>query len=450
MSDFKYDIAIIGGGPGGYVAASYATQFGKKVILFEKDKLGGNCLNVGCIPTKILAEAANRFKTVALSGTFGVKTKGVSFDWMALSSYSGETRRALITGVYSLMKRRGVDVIPDNAKISDKHTIIAGGIEYTTKNIIIATGSQPTNAPFKNRKIITSDEFWNLDHKPDRLLVVGGGVIGCEISSAMSRLGTKVYVVEMLPRLLSGFSDKAVQMLTNQLQEDNVDIYCGESVKDIYETEENLTVETEKQRVDCDYVLWAAGRKPVEVESSETIDKTEKDFVKVDVNYRTNNDNIYCIGDANGISMLAHSAIAQGMRVVEHICSGQQIEEAPYIPQCVFTSPAIARIGLDSDECRKLGMNIVTGTAPYIVSGYSRAVDESNGYYHVVRDVDTDRIVGAEIVGYEAFELIHILAPYVNKEIPARAMSDLIIAHPTLSEGIKIAIESSYTRSPQM
>lgn len=450
---YDYDIAVIGGGPGGYVAASYAAQFGRRVILIEKNKLGGCCLNVGCIPTKVLFETSRRYRQLKTDADFGITMSNAGFSWEKHKEHSGEVRSNLIKGVGSLLTSRKVEVVIADALLKDEHTIAAGGKVLSADSIILATGSRPAipaaYADIKN--VVTSDGFWDIDRQPDSVLIVGGGVIGCEIASALSGLGTKVTIVEQLDGLLSGFSDMAAGMLIKQFEKDGVRVLCGSTVSRIDEVNDGLVVCIGEEELKCDLVLWAAGRRPVDIDTGEiNLRRTENGYISVDEACRTSTGNIYCIGDANGLSLLAYSASSQAMQVVRQICVGSDSDEESLIPQCIYTYPEIASIGRSEEECRDLGMAVSAGSAPYRALGYAHAISEADGYIKVIRDIRTDTVVGAEIAGADAVELIHILLPYVQRKLPLKMLSDVVFAHPTLSEGIRLAVEASYIRSPQL
>lgn len=450
---YDYDLAVIGGGPAGYVAASYASQFGRKVVLIEKNKLGGCCLNVGCIPTKVLFEASRRNRQIDTDKLYGIRVSSDGFSWADLKEHSQSIRSSLVNGVSGLLKSRRVEVIHAEATFRDEHTVTVNDKVLTAEYIILANGTAPSipEQYAKISNVVTSDTFWDIESKPDSMVIVGGGVIGCEIASAMSGLGTKVTMIEQLPVLLAGFSDRAAGMLTEQLKKEGVSVLCDSTVTNISKTGEMLIVETEDAELECDHVLWAAGRKPVGMDMGDVaIGLTDKGFIRVDEDYKTNIENIYCIGDANGRSLLAYSASSQAMRVIKHICTGFDMEKEPVIPMCVYAYPELARIGLSEEDCGNMGIAASVGTAPYRALGYAHAVSEVDGYIRIVRDIKTDTLAGAEIVGQSAVELIHIIQPYVERKLPVKMLEDMVFAHPTLSEGVKLAVEASYIKSPQL
>ena len=449
---YDYDIAIIGGGPGGYVAGSYASQFGKKVCVIEKGLIGGCCLNVGCIPTKSILETATRYQHATNSVKYGIKAD-VSFDWNEYRANSVKIREELRNGVKRLLRSHRCDLIEGEASIISNNSIKVNDHNISAEKIIIATGSSPA-IPDKYKemnRVLTSDSFWEIDCRPKSIVIVGGGVIGCEIASALSRLGSKVTIVEQQSRLLMQFDTETVAILEKDLTNNGVDILYENSVTDIIEKNDEIIAIVDgqgPQTISAEYLLWSTGRKPViPAISGISINTNEQGYILTDDNCLTNVNTIYCIGDTNGKCMLAHAATAQAMNVVRHICIGNNASDSTFVPQTVFTYPQIAELGVTEKEC-DCG-SIAIGKIPYSSVGYSHIIDSTEGYYKIIRDIATDRIVGAQIVGYNACELIHILAPYINKPIDANMVQDMIFAHPTLSEGIKLAIEASYIRSPQ-
>lgn len=450
---YDYDIAVIGGGPAGYVAASYAAQFGRKVVLIEKSELGGCCLNTGCIPVKVLFEASRRYRQTKTDTNFGISTTGIDFSWEKLKKHSEDVRGTLVNGVESILTSRKIEIVYAEAYFKDAHTIMTGDKTLSADRIILATGTRSAiPAVYSNKEnVVTSDEFWRISSNPKSMVIVGGGVIGCEMSSALSGLGIRVTLVEQLPRLLCGFSDRSANLLTSQLERDGVRIICGSSVTDIKESGEGLVVAVGEDEIGCNYVLWSTGRKLVKPNNDKIgIRYTDEGFVCVDENYRTNIENIYCIGDANGVSLLAYSASSQAMRVVKHICTGCDMPPEPVIPQCIYTYPELARIGMTEEDCLKKGICFAVGDASYKTLGYAHAIGDTIGYIRLIRDIVSDTIAGAEIAGQDAVELIHVLQPFVARKLQAGMFEDIIPAHPTLSEGIKLALEASYIRSPQM
>jgi dihydrolipoamide dehydrogenase len=452
---FDYDILVIGGGPAGYTAASYSAQFGKRVALLEKRQLGGTCLNRGCIPTKILLEAAHRYENVQDSADFGVITEQCSFSWDSLVIYMRDTIKKLRSGVEHLLSSRQVALLKGEARLLSGQAIQVDGKQISAEYIILATGSRPAvPVHFSGTdRVFTSDNFWDIEKLPASLVIVGGGAIGCEIASALSTLGVHILLIEQMPRLLSAFDETHVAPLIKEFRKKNVDMYPGSAVSDIQWNGGAVIITLDNgTRLNADALLWATGRAAAltrEQASAIGLELTAKHFVAVDAHYKTNLPHLFCIGDANGRSLLAHSAIAQAMRVVNHICTGKAVDTEPLIPQCVYTAPALARAGISETEAKNAMYHYAAETVPYSAVGMSHAVKRVDGYFKIIRNLASDTLLGVEITGYNAYELIHILLPYIEKKLPCAMLDDILFAHPSLSEGLKIAVENTYIRSPQ-
>ena len=453
---FDYDILVIGGGPAGYTAASYSAQFGKRVALREKRQLGGTCLNRGCIPTKILLEAAHRYENVRDSAEFGVITEQCSFSWDNLAIYMRNTIKKLRSGVMSLLSSRRVVLLEGEARLLSGQAIQVDGKQISAEYIILATGSRPAiPAHFAGMdRVFTSDKFWDIEKLPASLAIVGGGAIGCELASALSTLGVHILLIEQMPRLLPMFDEAQIAPLIKEFRKKKVDMYLGSTVSDIQWNNDTVIIMLDNgARLNADALLWTTGRAAAltrEQASAIGLELTTKQFVAVDANYKTNLPNLFCIGDANGRSLLAHSAIMQAMRVVNHICAGKAADTEPLIPQCVYTTPALARAGISETEAKNAAYHYAAGSAPYSAVGMSHTIKRIDGRFKIIRNLASDTLLGVEITGYNAYEFIHILLPYIEKKLPCAALDDIILAHPSLSEGLKIAVENTYIRSPQM
>jgi dihydrolipoamide dehydrogenase len=451
---FDYDVIVIGGGPAGYTAASYAAQHGKRTALIERENLGGCCLNRGCIPTKILLEAANRYDSLCENPAFGVTATEASFSWNALQKYTQKTIETLRSGVHSLLKTRKVSILQGEASLQSGQSVQVDEKLLSVKNIILAVGSRPSipEGLINNDKIVTSDTFWHLKKFPKTITIAGGGVIGCEIASALSRLGVSVSIVEQLPNILPAFEKEQTALLLNTLHKNKVKLYPGTGVSDIQDATDTVSITLANGiQLESNMLLWATGRS-TNINFADAgrigLSLTTKNSIAIDENYKTNIEGLFCIGDANGRSPLAHSAIIQAMRVVQHICTGKTLGREPVTPQCVYTSPALAKIGFSEKEAIESGYTCATGTAPYAAMGMSHATNRKTGCIKVVRDIASDKLLGAAITGEDAFELIATLLPFIEQH--CTAFLDMVFPHPSLSEGLKIAIENTYTCSPQM
>lgn len=441
-----YDIAIIGGGPGGYVAAIYAGKKKAKVALVEKGELGGTCLNRGCIPTKSLIHGANLLQAIKSAKDFGITADNVNIDWDKLQKKTSRIVKTLTKGVENLLKANNVTVMQGRAKLSRKNTIEISGetgqSTITADNIILATGSVPTLVPIPGKElqnVMTSDQALFLGEIPSSILIIGGGVIGLEIGYVYNSFGCRITVVEMLPEILPR-QDKEISLeLKKQLERQGIEIYTDSMVRKIREKDGILqtVIETKEgtKTVDSEKILMATGRAPA-VDAFKDIGlHIEKSGVVVDEYLKTNIDNIYAVGDVTGKSMLAHVASHQGITAVKKILGENEKIDYKAIPSCVYTSPEVASVGMTEDEARRLFRdNIRVGRFPYAASGKAKTLGEVNGFVKIISESKYNEILGVHIVGPSATELIAEAVLAIKLECTAEELANTIHAHPTLSE----------------
>ena len=443
-----YDIAIIGGGPGGYVAAIYAGKKKAKVALVEKGELGGTCLNRGCIPTKSLIHGANLLQAIKSAKDFGITADNVNIDWDKLQKKTSRIVKTLTKGVENLLKANNVTVMQGRAKLSRKNTIEISGetgqSTITADNIILATGSVPTLVPIPGKElqnVMTSDQALFLGEIPSSILIIGGGVIGLEIGYVYNSFGCRITVVEMLPEILPR-QDKEISLeLKKQLERQGIEIYTDSMVRKIREKDGILqtVIETKEgtKTVDSEKILMATGRAPA-VDAFKDIGlHIEKSGVVVDEYLKTNIDNIYAVGDVTGKSMLAHVASHQGITAVKNILGENEKIDYKAIPSCVYTSPEVASVGMTEDEARRLFRdNIRVGRFPYAASGKAKTLGEVNGFVKIISESKYNEILGVHIVGPSATELIAEAVLAIKLECTAEELANTIHAHPTLSEAM--------------
>lgn len=441
-----YDIAIIGGGPGGYVAAIYAGKKKAKVALVEKGELGGTCLNRGCIPTKSLIHGANLLQAIKSAKDFGITADNVNIDWDKLQKKTSRIVKTLTKGVENLLKANNVTVMQGRAKLSRKNTIEISGetgqSTITADNIILATGSVPTLVPIPGKElqnVMTSDQALFLGEIPSSILIIGGGVIGLEIGYVYNSFGCRITVVEMLAEILPR-QDKEISLeLKKQLERQGIEIYTDSMVRKIREKDGILqtVIETKEgtKTVDSEKILMATGRAPA-VDAFKDIGlHIEKSGVVVDEYLKTNIDNIYAVGDVTGKSMLAHVASHQGITAVKKILGENEKIDYKAIPSCVYTSPEVASVGMTEDEARRLFRdNIRVGRFPYAASGKAKTLGEVNGFVKIISESKYNEILGVHIVGPSATELIAEAVLAIKLECTAEELANTIHAHPTLSE----------------
>ncbi|HLV83793.1 MAG TPA: dihydrolipoyl dehydrogenase [Devosia sp.] len=454
-----FDLTIIGSGPGGYVAAIRASQLGMKVAVVEKWAThGGTCLNIGCIPSKALLHASELFEEAG----HGFKALGIDIPAPVLNlkqmmTHKTETVAANVGGVDYLFKKnkittfQGIGTIAAPGKV---HVTPQNGamIEIDSKNIVIASGSVSANLPgieIDEKKIVTSTGALNLEKVPGKLVVVGAGVIGLELGSVWARLGSQVTVVEYLDRILPGMDSEVARQFQRMLQKQGMEFKLSSKVAGVDKQDDGslkVSVEPAKggagELLDADVVLVAIGRKPyTEGLGLDIVGVAldERGRVRVDGQYKTSVDGIYAIGDVIAGPMLAHKAEDEGIAVAE-ILNGQA-GHVNYgaIPSVVYTSPEVASVGKTEDELKADGIEYKIGKFPFSANGRAKAMLATQGFVKILADVDTDRVLGAHIVGKNAGEMIHELVVLMEFSGAAEDLARSTHAHPTLSEAVREA-----------
>jgi len=451
----EIEVVIIGGGLGGYVAAIKAAQLGLKVVLVEKDKLGGVCLNWGCIPTKALVSTAELLNNLQRAGEFGIQVKDYSFDFPAIMKRKDMITKRLSSGVEQLLKANRVRVIKGEGQIIKPGTVeitdAAGEKEMIkSKNIIIATGSSVMKLPIPgidNEGVITSDGALSLSELPSRMLIIGGGVVGIEFAGIFKALGVEVTVVEMLPRILLPIDEEIAVRLTQLLKRKGIEILTDSKVKEIKKNRQNLevlisTADGEK-KLEVEKVLLAAGRVPElgNIDVQRLGIELDKGAIKVDEKMRTNIPGIYAVGDVVGKIMLAHVASREGIVAVENISGKEVLMDYKVVPNCVFSMPEVASVGLTEEEARKENHNIKVSKFPFIANGKALSMGETEGMVKIIADADTSELLGFHILGAHASDLIAEGSLALSMEATAFEIVNTIHAHPTLSEAIAEAAE---------
>ena len=443
-----YDIAIIGGGPGGYAAAIYASKKQAKVTLIEKGELGGTCLNKGCIPTKTLIHSAKLLQDIKGARGFGIIADDVDIDWNVIQKNTACTVKNLKKGVENLLKVNGVEVFQGLAKLRDQNTIkISYETEQktiTAENIILATGSAPITIPIPGHKlqnVITSDEALFMEKLPSSMLIIGGGVVGLEIGYIYNTFGVEITIVEMLSTILPSQDEEISKELRKHMEKQGIKIYTDAKVKEIKEKENILQTffETKEgiKTVDSEKVLVATGRKPVVDVFIDTGLNINKTGIVINDYLQTNIDNIYAIGDVTGKSMLAHVASHQGLVAVKNVLGEKRKMDYGVIPSCIYTNPEVAMVGMTEQEAKaKYNDNIIIGRFPYTASGKAMTIGERNGFVKIIAEPRYNEILGVYIIGSQATELIAEASLAIKLECTAEELANTIHAHPTLSETI--------------
>lgn len=439
-----YDLIVIGGGPGGYSAAIRASQYGLKVALAEQNKLGGTCINAGCIPTKVYAHAASLINEIKGSSEFGINAK-YNLDLDQLRNKKNSVIKSLASGISYLMEKNKIDIINGRAEFLDENTVIVGGSRYNSKNFIIATGSEPFIPAIEginNNGVIISDEALEMKSIPKSILIVGAGIIGLEFANIYNALGSEVTIIEMLPDLLPMVDRDVAEVYCEILKSRNIKLFLNSKVEKIEKgLEVTISGYNEKQIMKCETALVAVGRKANINGVSALNLEIDKKGIKVNSRMQTSIDNIYCIGDVNGISQLAHVASYQGDVAVKNIVGEYNEAEYNVIPGCIYTDPEISFVGLNETEARKKYADTKIGTYPYSYSGRAQTMGANEGLIKVICEGNYDRIVGVQIIGKDASELIHEGSLAIKYELSVHELIESIHAHPTLSEMFKEACE---------
>lgn len=458
MQTIKTDIAVIGGGPGGYTAAFYASAKGRKVVLIEKEsRLGGVCLNRGCIPSKALLHAADALMSAKEAEAFGIRFGKPSIDLVRLREWKKEILEKLSQGIRSIAGRRGVEVITGEAAFRDTKTLKVADTIIQFDHAIIATGSVPampgsfrTGSPL----IMTSTEALELETIPKRLLVVGAGYIGMELGTAYALLGSRVTVVEALPGMLTGADPDLVRYVLESAEKKFEKIHLNASVISVTAGTDNVkaVIESGGARTEdvFDRVLVAVGRVPCSTGLG--LEKTgirtdEKGFIRTDAEKRTDEPSVFAIGDVTGGMMLAHKAAEDAKKAVHGICGVEPKAHEAVLPAVVFTDPEVAWCGLTESEARARNSAVQIVKFPWTASGRAAALGRTDGVTKLLIDPTTEKILGAGICGKGVGELIAEMVLAIERGLTAEALSRAVHPHPTLSETIMECAEMFYGTS---
>lgn len=450
-----YEVAVIGGGPGGYVAAIRAAQMGKKTCIIEKDSLGGVCLNRGCIPTKALLRSAEALKEVRESKIFGVIDADVSkakLDMNIVQERKNDIIKKLTGGVSGLLKANGAEIIKGEASLVDRNTIRIGDKVITSDYIIIASGSDAKSLPVpvsSDAEIWTSTEALDMKEIPESIAIIGGGVIGIEFAYFMASAGAKVSVVEFLDRILPMVDEEITAQVSDMLKEMGVSIYTGAKVTEIAGKKVIFEKDGKIQNVEGEKILVSVGRIPnTKNLNLEAIGiKTEKGSIATDNSLKTNIDNIYAVGDINGKAMLAHVASMEGIAAVENICGHSYFMDYDKIPSAVYISPEIACVGLTEQQAREKYKNVRVGRFPLSANGKAAVAGEARGMIKVIVEPTYNEIVGVHIYSIHATDMIAEAVVAMNLEGTAEEVAMSIHPHPTVSEIMHEAFHAAKDRA---
>jgi len=452
MNEMKTELAIIGAGPGGYVAGIRAGQLGIKTIIIEKNYLGGVCLNVGCIPTKALLHASEILLNIKNSSKMGIEINDLKLDIKKLNSWKNSIIDKLVSGINFLLKNYNVEVIFGEAKFIDEKTLLVktknDDIKIVSKYIIIATGSRPSELPNIKRDgnfVWNSDDAVALKEIPKKLLIIGAGAVGLEFASIYSRLGSDVMVIEIANQILPGIDNECATTLKRALEKQNIKIFTNSKVIGYKENVFEIEIEGNVKSFEFDKVLLAVGRKPnVENLNLESvgISLNEKGFIKVNKKLQTNVENIYAIGDVIGQPLLAHKASKEGITAVEIIAGIESEYDVKYIPSVVYTNPELASVGLSEEEAKKKGYKIKIGKFPISANGKALSMNITDGLAKIITNEENDEILGIHIVSPEASSLISEGTLAMESYLTSEDIALTTHPHPSISEILMEAAEN--------
>jgi dihydrolipoamide dehydrogenase len=443
-----FDMTVIGGGPGGYVAAIRAAKLGASVLLVEKDQLGGTCTNRGCIPTKAMLADARIYDQVRLSSV--VKADALRVDMEQLQDRKNKVVKRMISGIEFLLKDNGITFTRGKASFLDRKTIEVEGEKgrerFGIQKVIIATGSvsaQIPNVPIDGKVILTSTEMLNVSSIPKDLIIIGGGYIGMEFACLFSGLGSKVTVIEMLPQIISTEDEEVIRGLTTLLKKRGIQMHTETQVKEARvkdgRAEVKVIYKDGKEEVfQAEKALMAVGRSPytegLRLEKASVV--LEGKFIKVNERMETTSPGIYAIGDVTGRQMLAHKASGEGIVAAESALGRPNKMDYSKIPNCIFTLPEVASIGLTEKQAKEKGLRVRIGRYPFQSNGKALANGDSEGFVKVIADQELGQVVGVHILGDHATDLIGGLSVAMTLETTVEELGRTVQAHPTLMEAV--------------
>ena len=446
----KFDVIVIGSGPGGYVAAIRCAQLGLKAACVEKGPLGGTCLNIGCIPSKALLHSSELYyKLEHHLPQHGVNVEKASFDFAKMMERKTNVVTSFNEGIEALFKKNKITHLAGIGTLKSPTTVSVEGEDYEATYIILATGSEPIALPFlpiDEKRVITSTGALSLEQVPQKLLVIGAGVIGVELGSVYNRLGSEVIFIEFLPKICPTMDEAISKAFQKILENQGMTFHLSSKVTnaEIGQNKITLSVEEEQKTVqmDGDIVLCSIGRRPYTAElglEQVGIMATDKGFIPINGHFQTQVANIYAIGDIVDGPMLAHKASEEGVVVAEIIAGQSPHIEYMAIPNVVYTDPEVAAVGLTEAEAKAFGLSVKTGSFPFKINSRAKCTGEQEGMVKIVSDAKTDTLLGIHILGAHASEIIAEAVLAIEKKVKTLDLANTPHAHPTLSEAVKEA-----------
>jgi dihydrolipoamide dehydrogenase len=448
------DVVVLGGGPAGYVAAGRAAQLGAQVTVVEARELGGTCLNRGCIPTKAMVAGALRLHEARSAAEFGVLTGEVRLDFHAFMVRKEAVTTRLRDGVAQLLKARKVTVVAARGRLAGPGAVaLDDGTTLRGDAVILATGSEPQRLPqfdFSDPRVMTSDELLVIDHVPESLAIVGGGVIGCEFASIFARLGARVTVIELLDQLLPGEDKRVGRALQTAFKKASIEVRLKAGVEDVDQHDAGVTLRlADGAQVTAGSVLVAVGRRPVTagLGYEQAGVRLERGFVATDETLRTAVDGVFAAGDLAGPPLLAHWAYHQGAIAAANAVTGARTPcDRSVVPNCVFSAPEVASFGLTEDRAAAAGREVQVAHTRFNPNSKAVIDGEADGFVRIVCEPGGGRVLGASLVGPHVTELVHELALAAHSGLGLDAVAELIHAHPTLSEAVGEAALGAFGR----
>ena len=459
------DLLVIGAGPGGYVAAIRAAQLGLKTLLVDKDyRLGGECLNYGCIPSKALIFTANLVHKLRHASDMGVEFTGLHVNMIKLQQWRVSVIDRLNRGIEQLCKANGVNILYGMASFVDPHVVRVEGVpapdrptppaeEITAAKVIVATGSTPMDLPsfrFDRERIISSKEALELSVAPRDLVVIGGGVTGLELGTYFSKMGSRVTVIELLEQILPGTDPDVARIVARNLKRLGIEVHVRSKVVGWTPKEERMVVTAETpdgtKEIEADKVLVSIGRRPNTEDlhlQAAGVHADEKGFLRVDPQMRTNVPHIFAIGDVTGTPFLAHKASKEGIVAAEVAAGQASAADWKALPNAIFTDPEVATVGMDEAQAAAKGHEVRVGKVPFAAMGRALAAGETEGFVKVVMDAKSERLLGVQIVGTDASDLISEMAIAIEMGATVHDVALTIHPHPTLPEAIMEAAEAA-------
>ena len=435
-----YDLIIIGGGPGGYSAALLGSKKGLSVLLVEKDRVGGVCLNRGCIPAKTFISYARLLEKVDSGAKDGIFSSVPQLDWGALLKKKNRVVDTLVGAVEKGIKKNGGDIIRGSGRLLSPGVVEVGNEVFEAKNVLVATGSKPL-IPEVWQDVLSGEEVLSMESLPEKVVVVGGGVIGVETAYWLSSFGVEVEIVEMMPSLIPAADLEMAEILRRELKKRKVKLHLSAPVEAIQKIDGGFVVKFQEKEVEAEKVVVALGRRPVSGWEGQCIDKDDHGWIEVDEFWRTSMPGHFAVGDITGKGMLAHSAYFGAEQVIRMITGENPHPYIPeYVPKVVFTEPEIAWVGVTEEEAKKRNLNFDVAGFQMRQTGRALAENALAGKVKVIFEEDSKKILGVHIAGESAGEYIHLGALAVAKGMSIKDFEELIVAHPTFTEALKEAL----------